>query len=102
MIIEKQYKTSHDDIGMPMILIGSCVDYIDTFCKFDNGFFDEIIMLFLSDLKDITFFHYMEHPRSMLCRKLEKNIFEENFKSFDYNWLPDCSGQMNTKFYFIK
>ena len=37
----------------------------------------------------MTFFHYMDQPKSTLCRKLEKFI-QEDFGDFDYNWLPNC------------
>ena len=80
----------HDNNG-PIIWTGSCVDYLDNYYNFDNDFCDEINIIFISDLKDITFFHYMEQPRSMLFKKLEKNfIKEEDFEDFDYNWIPNC------------
>ena len=94
IIIEKRYKTSYDDSGKPMSLIGSYVDYLDTFYNFENDFCDEITIIFISDLNDVTFFHYLEQPRSMLCRKLEKKIFEEDFEDFDYNWLPNWFRQI--------
>ena len=81
---------------MPMISIESCVDYLDSFYNFDNDFCDEINITFISDLKDKTFFLHMEQPRSMLCRKLERNFFEEHFGDFDYKWLPKCFRHINT------
>ena len=76
--------------------MGSCVDYLYSFCNFDNDFCDEINILFISDLKDITFFHYMEQPKSMLCRKPKRIFIEEDFEDFDYNWLPNCFRQINS------
>ena len=38
---------------------------------------DEFVIIFISDLKDMTFSHYMAQPKSMLCRKLLKNFIEE-------------------------
>ena len=101
MIIEKRYKTSHDDVGMPLTLIGPCVDYLDRF-YFHNDFFDEINIIFISDLKDITFFRYMQQPRSMLVSKLIRNYLEKQRGDLDYNWLPNCFRQINTYFYFMK
>ena len=74
-----------------MILAGSCVDYIDIFYNFGNDFCGEKTIIFISDLEDISYFHYKEQPRSMLCRKLEKKfIEEENFEDHDYKGLPNC------------
>ena len=43
----------------------------------------------------MTLQHYMKQPRSMLCRKLERDYIKENYqivdnKDFDYNFLPYC------------
>ena len=43
---------------------------IDRGCKY-NITTDEINIIFISKLEDITISHYVEQPRSMLCRKLE-------------------------------
>ena len=88
MIKEKRYRISRDDVG-PLILIESCVEFLGSL-YFNNDFCDEINIFFISDLKDITLFQYMEQPRSMLCRKLERNFIEEDFEDFDYKWLPKC------------
>ena len=63
------------------IMMGSCVEFLDTYYNFANDFCDEISILFISDLRDISFFHYMKQPKSMLCRKLVKNFIEE--KNFE-------------------
>ena len=81
------------DVGkMSKTLMGSCVDYLDTYYDFANDFCDEISVLFISDLRDISFFHYMKQSKSMLCRKLVKSFVEEeeNFENYEYNWLPKC------------
>ena len=104
VIIEKRYhipdkrnrmpmnlirSTTPHDVNGPIILTRSCVDYLDNYYNFDNDFCDEINIIFISDLGDITFFLHMEQPISMLCRKLEKKIIEkEDFEDFNYNWLP--------------
>ena len=54
---------------------------------------------FISKLKEMTLQHYMKQPRSMLCRKLERNFNEENDpppddRDFDYNFLPYCFRQI--------
>ena len=73
----------------------SCVDYLDTFYNFGNDFCDEITIIFISDIGDISYLLYKEQPRLMLCGKLE-NFFNEGEKSsedledFEFNWLPNC------------
>ena len=51
---------------------------------------DEIDIIFISKLKEMTLQHYMKQPRSMLCRKLERNYQVVNNRDFDYNFLPYC------------
>ena len=38
----------------------------------------------------MTLQSYIKQPRSMLCRKLEKNYIEEDYSLFGYNFLPWC------------
>ena len=43
-------------------------------------------------LKDMTYSHYMEQPKSMVCHK-KIGFFEvkrEYVNDFEYNWLPGC------------
>ena len=54
------------------MLMGSCVDYLDTYYNFANDFCDEISIAFISNLRDKSIFHYMKQPKSMLCRTCEK------------------------------
>ena len=54
---------------------------------------DEIDKIIISKRKELTLQHYMKHPRSILCRKLERNFIEENDppidnRDFDFNFLP--------------
>ena len=59
---------------------------------------DEINITFRSKLNDITISHYVEQPRSMLCRKLERNHIEEDDlppEDFDYKFLPECFRHIN-------
>ena len=53
---------------------------------------NEINIIFISKLKDITISHYVEQPRSMLCRKLERNLIEKDdpdLEDSDYKILPE-------------
>ena len=86
--MEKRYRISIDYIG-PLFRIESCVEYLDSL-DLGQYFCDEINIIFLSNLKDITFFHFMEQPKSMLCRKLVRNIIDGSYDSYDYKWLPEC------------
>ena len=48
---------------------------------------------FISDLNDITFKHYMDLPKPMICRKMIRRFFEvksDDINDFKFNWLPDC------------
>ena len=63
----------------------SPLDFLDTFDRNINNEVDEINIIFISDLKDITYFQCMYQPKSMLCRKLVRNFIEEDFGDFKYN-----------------
>ena len=41
---------------IPVIWRGSCVEFLDNYYNFRNDFCDEINILFISDLEDLTFF----------------------------------------------
>ena len=49
---------------------------------------DELEVVFISDLKNITKEHHLELSKSMLCRKLIRR-FHESPQDFEYKWLPD-------------
>ena len=83
-------------IELPIAVRVSPTDFLDTFDKKINDEVDEINMIFISDLEDITFFHYMDQPKSRIQRKLERNFIGEDFGDFDYNWLPKCFRHINT------
>ena len=56
---------------------------------------DEIDIIFISELKEMTLQHYVNQPRSMLCRKLERDYIEEIYQivdnsDYEYNFLPNC------------
>ena len=78
---------------------------IDRRCVY-NLITDEINILFISKLKDITISHYVEQPRSMLCRKLERNSIELDDpaldpEDFDYHFFPECFRLINKSFDFF-
>ena len=60
-------------IELPIEVGVSSLDFLDQFDKEGIlGEVDEINIIFISDLKDMTFSHYMDQPKSMLCRRLKK------------------------------
>ena len=83
-------------IELPIVVRVSTLVFLDTFDRNINNEVDEINIILISDLKDITFFHYMDQLKSMIQRKLERNFIEENFGDFDYKWLPSCVRHINT------
>ena len=61
-------------IELPKVVRVTHPDFPDTFDRNINNEVDEMNIMFISDLEDITFIHYMDQPKSMLRRKLEKNF----------------------------
>ena len=50
--------------GLPLKVRGSSCDFLDTFdknCKNDDD--DEIVIIFISCFKDMTFLHFMLQPK---------------------------------------
>ena len=86
--LQKAWLFKPSVIELPIVVRVSPLDFLYTFDRnCINDEVDEIAITFLSDLKDITFSHYMAEPKSTLCRKLVRNSIEEDFGNFDYNWL---------------
>ena len=82
----------YHQIMMKLTIIrkGTACDYLNKYyqgCMINEV--DEIVIIFASDLKDMTFSLYMAKPKTMLRRKLE-NFIEEDFGDFDYNWFANC------------
>ena len=48
----------------------------------------QIEIVFISDPKDITRQHYLEEPKSLLCRKLIRRFHVSTPLVFEYSWLP--------------
>ena len=70
------------------------LNIVDRNCVY-NIISDEIDIIYIFKLKEMTLQHYMKPPRSNLCRKLETDYIEENYqivdnKDFDYIFLPYC------------
>ena len=55
----------------------------------DPKIIPNIEILFISDPKGKAQTHYLEQPKSMLCRKLIRRFHESTSQDFEYNWLPD-------------
>ena len=49
----------------------------------------KIEIVLISAPNYITRQHYLEQPKSMLCRKMTRRFHESTPKDFEYNWLPD-------------
>ena len=52
---------------------------------------DEIEIGVISDRNDITFNHYMDLPKTMICRKMIRRFFEVksvDINDFEYSWIP--------------
>ena len=65
-----------------------CFEYIDD-CLYIDSFCDEINIIFISDFRDITFYHYMNQPMSKLTRKLIKNLLQNQSGDYTHGWLPN-------------
>ena len=94
--IEKPHLSKSSIIGLPIVVRVLPLDFLDTFDRNISNEVDEIKTISISDLTDITFFHYMDQPKSMLCRKLVKNFIEKDFGDFDYKWFPKGFRHINT------
>ena len=88
VVVEKRYRIAVDYVG-PLFRIESCDGYLDSL-DLDQYFCDEKNIIFISNLKDMTFFHFMKQPKSMLCRKLLGNIVDGNCNGYIYERLPKC------------
>ena len=64
--LEKPHLFESNMIQLPIVVRVSPLDFVDTFDGNINNEVDEMNIMFISDLKDLTFFHYMDEPKSML------------------------------------
>ena len=89
--LQKPYLFRPSIIELPIVERVQPLDFLDIFDRnCINDEVDEINIIFISVLKDISFLHCMIHPRSMLCRKLERNLIEGDYGNFNHIWLPNC------------
>ena len=70
------------------------LNIVDRNCAF-NIISDEIDIMLISKLREMTLQHYLKQPRSMLCRIFGGDYIEETYqivneRDFDYNFLPYC------------
>ena len=77
-------------VELPLVLRVSPLDFLDTFDRNIKNEVHEINIIIISDLKDMTISQNKALPKSMLCRKLIRIFIEDDFRDFDYNWLPKC------------
>ena len=66
-----------------------CFEYIDDYF-FINKLYDEINIIFIPEFKDITFYHYMNQPKSMLFTKLIINLIQNQSGDYTHKWLRNC------------
>ena len=85
--IESENYSAYTTVPAPDFLQGVTEIYLSHRCGPQT--IPEIDIVFLSDLKHITKKHYLEMPKSMLCRRLIKKLHESTPLDFEYNWLPD-------------
>ena len=87
-ILEKKYtafgKMLDGEYG-----IKPCFEYINDYVFIDN-LYDEINIIFITDFKDITFYPYMNQPKSLLSRKLIINLLQNQSGDYTHKWLPNC------------
>ena len=86
--MEKKYSAFGKIICYKCVL-RPCFEYIDD-CFFIDDLYDEINIIFISDFKDITFYHYMNQPKSKLSRKLILNLLQNHSGDYTHKWLPKC------------
>ena len=95
IILEKPHLFKPSMIELPIVIRVSPLDFLDTFDRNINNEVDDINIIFVSDLKDMTLSHYLAQPKSMLCRKLIRSFIEEDFGDFDYHWFPKRFGNIH-------
>ena len=95
--LQKLHMFKPDMFEIPIYVKVSEREFLDIFdinCVY-NILSDEIDIKIISELKEMTLQHYMNQPRSMLCRKPERDYIGGNYqivdeRDFDYNFLPYC------------
>ena len=88
LVMEKKY-TAFGKMLKSECGIRPCFEYIDDYFFIDS-LYDEINNKFISDFKDITFYHNMNQPKSMLSGKLIINLLQNQSGDYTQKWLPNC------------
>ena len=70
--------------------IRPCFEYIDDYF-FINSFCDAINIIFISDFRDKSIYHYLNLPKSMLTRKLIISLLQNQSWDYTHKWLPNRS-----------
>ena len=70
--LRKPYLFRPSMIELPLVIKVSHLDLVHTLGRNINNEVDEINLIFISDLDDMTFSQYMNQPKSMLRRRLKK------------------------------
>ena len=81
-IIESETYSTYTTVPAPYFLQGVIEIYLSHRCSPQIN--PEIEIVFLSDLKDNNGKHYLDLPKSMLCRKLTRKFLESQ-QDFEYN-----------------
>ena len=82
LVMEKKY-TDFDKMLDGECGMRPCYEYIDDYVFIDS-LNDEINIIFISDFKDISFYHYMNQPKSMLSRKLIINLLHNQSRAYTH------------------
>ena len=69
--------------------IRPCFENINDYFFIDN-LYDEINIIFIPDFKHITFYHYINQPKSMLSIKFIINLLQNQSGDYTHKWLPNC------------
>ena len=65
--------------------IRPCFEYINDYFFIDN-LYDEINIIFISDFKDLTFYHNMNQPKTMLSTKLIINLLQNQSGEYTHKF----------------
>ena len=80
--LEKPHLFKPCMIELPVVIEESPLDFLDTFDRNIDNEVDGINVIFISDLDDFTFSHYMTQSKSMIQRKPIKNFIGEDCLCF--------------------
>ena len=64
-------------------------EYINNSLSIDS-FCNEIDIIFKSNFRDTTFYHYMERPMPKITTKIILNLLQNQSKDYPHEGLPNC------------